>query len=96
MELNHHPQRAEGLEIEESGDGFIVYQPARDRIHYLNHTAAMLLELSSGELTVAEIAALLATAYSLPRPPEEDTARALGELLGEGLVSWREDREPEI
>jgi len=92
MEVDRHPQRAEGLEIEESGDGFIVYQPERDRIHYLNHTAAMLLELSRGELSVKEIASLLAIAYSLSQAPEADTTQALSELAAEGLVSWQEER----
>ena len=94
MDLDHHPVSTEGLEIEESGDGFIVYQPDRDRIHYLNHTAAMVLELSRGELSAAEIAVLLARAYALREPPHQDLAQVLAELEQEGLVRWRENAEP--
>ena len=86
------PWRAEGLEIEPAGDGCVVYQPERDRVHYLNHTAALLLELATGEATGGELGAFLAQAYSLPEPPRDDVAAGLAELLREGLVTWEPGR----
>ena len=88
------PVRAAGIEIEEAGDGFIVYDPARDRVHYLNHTAALVLELATGKLDVQEIAVWIARAYSLEAAPTADVVRLVGELSGEGLLAGEsESRE---
>ena len=82
------PRRVEGLEIEEAGDGFIVYQPDRDRIHYLNATAAVLFELATGELDPTQMAATLARLYSLAAPPHDDVRSGLEHLAREGLIEW--------
>jgi hypothetical protein len=90
-----HPARAEGLEIEAAADGFIVYHGDRDRIHYLNHTAPLLLELCDGRRAAAGLAAVLAQLYSLAAPPRADVEQALAQLHDEGLIEWlREPAEP--
>jgi hypothetical protein len=38
-----NPVAAPDLEINAVSDGYVVYQPGRDRVHYLNQTAALLL-----------------------------------------------------
>lgn len=83
------PVRAPGLEIEEAGDGFIIYDEARDRIHYLNHTATLVLEACQGELDATGITDLVATLYSLPNAPLEDVDSVLLQLEQEGLIHWR-------
>ena len=47
--------RAPGLEINEVTDGFLVYQRDRDRVHFLNATATLVLESCDGRLTAAEL-----------------------------------------
>lgn len=93
MTLQHEkgaiPVRATGLEIEEAGDGFIIYEEERDRIHYLNHTATLVLEACQGELGATGIADLVATLYSLPRSPLEDVESVLLQLEQEGLIHWK-------
>src|SRR5262249_35525069 len=42
-----HPRHIEGLEINPVEDGFMIYRPDADRVHYLNHTAVLILELSN-------------------------------------------------
>lgn len=81
------PVQSEGLEISFVGDGYVVYQPARDRMHSLNNTAALVLELCTGEHDVAEIARLLQGAFALSEPPVDDTRRCLDALYAEGLVA---------
>ncbi len=87
MATDGRPVRAEGLDANEVPDGFVVYDPARDRVHYLNHTAALVLELCTGELAADGIAAWLQRAYELPEPPEQEVGDCLDWLRREGLVS---------
>ncbi|TBR27483.1 MAG: PqqD family protein [Reyranella sp.] len=80
------PACAAGLEINPVSDGYIVYQPDRDRIHYLNATAALVLELCNGRNDVNELAALLQLAFDLGEPPHDAVAECLDTLMSEGLV----------
>ena len=80
------PKRVDGVEITEAADGFLIYQAGRDRIHYLNHTAVLVLELCSGSVRAGDIPALLARAYDLPEPPTAQVAECLERLAAEGLI----------
>ncbi len=86
MTAGDFPVRAPDLEIEEAGDGFIVYDESRDRVHYLNHTAALVIELATGDLESHGIANWIARAYALETPPVEDVERLIGELREEHLL----------
>ena len=55
-------------------------------MHYLNVTAAILLELCNGENRVADLPELLRTAYDLPSAPVADVQLCLNTLIDEGLV----------
>lgn len=81
------PKLVSGVEINKVADGYIIYQPSRDRVHYLNHTATIVLELCNGKNSPAEIAGLLQSAYELPEPPEAEVAACLQQLTSEGLVA---------
>ena len=80
------PRPADGIEINQVEDGYVIYDPARDRVHYLNHTAVLLLELCNGELAARELPALLQEAYGLTEPPTTEVAECLEKLFEEGLV----------
>ena len=67
-------------------DGYVVYHPARDRVHYLNHTAALVFELCTGAAPAPEITAAVQRAFDLPEPPGDEVATCLDELRSEGLV----------
>jgi hypothetical protein len=81
------PKLIAGLEINKVADGYIVYQPARDRVHYLNHTATIVLELCNGENSPSEIADLLRSAYDLAASPEAEVTACLQQLGAEELVA---------
>lgn len=81
------PQRAEGIEVVSAADGYVVYDPGRDRVHYLNHTAALVLEFVTGENSDAEITRMLQVAYDLPEPPSQDVQVCLEQLRDEGLLA---------
>ena len=81
------PKLVAGVEINKVADGYIVYQPARDRVHYLNHTATIVLELCNGKNSPGEIAGLLQSAYDLAASPEAEVMACLQQLRAEELVA---------
>ncbi len=86
MDWHARLSRSPGLEINEVTDGFIVYQRDRDRVHFLNATATLVLESCDGTLTAAELPPLVAAAFDLDTPPIADVADCLVVLLREGLL----------
>jgi hypothetical protein len=80
------PQRIDGLDLCEVVDGYVVYEAGNDRVHYLNSTAALVLELCTGDNSRDEIAALLRQAFNLPDSPEAEVTTVLGNFSREGLV----------
>ncbi len=80
------PIRTEGLEINVMHDGVVIYQRDQKKIHYLNHTAGLLLELCDGHHKPAELATIVSKAYGLAEPPHDDIANCLQDLLAKELV----------
>lgn len=74
------------LEINQVPDGYVIYQSERDRVHFLNSTAAAILELCDGQHSLLEIAGILQVAYELPAAPEDDLKTSVESLVAEGLV----------
>src|SRR5258705_3910664 len=62
MDVTLRLRQAPGLEISETLDGVLAYQRDRDRVHFLNPTAALVLESCDGTLPVGELPALIASA----------------------------------
>ena len=58
VDWSRAPRRAEGIEVNEVADGYIVYQASRDRVHYLNHTAVLVLEMCNGRVSAGQIPGL--------------------------------------
>jgi hypothetical protein len=75
------------LEIREFEDAFMVHQPERDRVHYLNHTAVLVLELCTGAHTSSQIAEILKDTYGLDALPEREVSQIIRSMLDEGLVT---------
>ena len=86
MDWDARLQRATGLEINEVTDGFLVYQRDRDRLHFLNATATLVLESCDGTLSARELPPLVAAAFELDTSPVDDVAACLTALLREGLL----------
>lgn len=81
------PTMVPNLEINMVADGYIVYQADRDRVHYLNQTAALVLELCNGRNSADELSRLVQSAYDLAEPPVDVVAECLAKLRTEGLVT---------
>ena len=72
-----------GLDINETDDGLIVYQESTDRVHHLNPTAAVVLELCDGTRSADDIARLVAETFGLAEVPEVETKACLEDLARE-------------
>lgn len=81
-----YPCQVDGLEISQAASGYVVFDAARDRVHYLNHTAVLILELCNGDLSPEDVAAYLKDVYSLPEPPLAEVRSSVARLAEEGLV----------
>lgn len=86
------PLRASGLEVSEMTDGFVASRRDSNRIHYLNPTAAFILEICDGRVRAGEMPGLVAMAFDLDHPPAADVERCLAELISEGLVACESSR----
>lgn len=77
----------EGLEVNEADDGLVVYQASTDRVHHLNATAGVILELCDGRHDAEAIADFLARGFGLDAPPLDETRQTLAQLEAEGLIT---------
>lgn len=74
------------LEITEVVDGFVVQRRNDDRVHFLNPTAAFILESCDGRIRAGELPELVAAAFELDHAPLHDVETCLAALLTEGLL----------
>lgn len=85
--VSERPVMRDELLVNFVGDGYVVYRPDSKRMHSLNHTAALVLELCTGRNDADGIARLLQSSFGLPDPPASETRRCLRELHAEGLIA---------
>ena len=66
MNLHDKPHQKSGYRLEELDGELLLYHPTRTTIMYCDPTASLIWQLCDGERTVAQIVALLSTAYDQP------------------------------
>ncbi|MGA2117480.1 MAG: PqqD family protein [Bryobacteraceae bacterium] len=81
-----NPKRVDGLDINPAEDGYIIYQPELDRVHFLNATATLILELCNGNNSKEQIADLIRGAYGLEENPADAVEETLAKMKAEGLL----------
>jgi FkbM family methyltransferase len=84
---SRRPTAADGLEVRETADGLIVFEPSRNRVHQLNPTAAVVFDLCNGERTVTRIIELVQQVFGLSEPSTAEVVECVDHLYSEGLVS---------
>jgi hypothetical protein len=84
--VTDRPLRAKGLDINPVADGYVVYDPGTDLVHYLNHTAAMVLEMCTGDDTADDIAAFLTEVFGSAPDVGSAVAACIDQLRDLGLV----------
>jgi hypothetical protein len=80
------PARAGGLDISPVDDGYVVYDPVTDLVHHLNQTAAMVLELCTGQATVAAISAFLAGVFPAAEAVPDAVLSCVAQLRDLGVL----------
>jgi hypothetical protein len=68
---------------------WVIFDPETHRLHALNLTAALVWEHCTGEMTVPEIASLVADAFPQPVDPDavlRDVEGSVGQFHAEGLL----------
>ena len=78
--------RGEGLEVHELQGGYVIYQGAQDRVHYLNRTAAVIFELCDGISDADGIVARFGQLFEPEGSTDNGVRGCLDPLLKEGLV----------
>ncbi len=78
--------RAEGLDVNEVPDGYVIYQTEHDRVHYLNKTAAIVFELCDGARGADDIVARVTNLIELEGAENGEIQACIQSLLKEGLV----------
>lgn len=79
-------EATEAFEVTEVPDGRVVYQASREKVHYLNPSAVVVLELSVSGKTPAEITAFLKEAYDLTDAPSDSVDSCIRSFVSEGLL----------
>ena len=77
---------ADGLEISEVPDGRVIYQAAKERVHYFNPTAVVVFELCGAGYGVGEIGTFLKDAYGLDAEPKAEVIACIESLTKEDLL----------
>ena len=78
--------KAGDLEVHEVPDGYIVYQKQRDRVHYLNQSAAIIFELCDNTLQPQDVVERVAKIFALDPSAHDEIRAALDALVQEGLI----------
>lgn len=81
------PTMKTGLEIQLTDEGAVVEDSTRDRVHFLNPTAALVLSLCDGSLHPEAIVQRVQEVYSLDQPPRDEVNELLRQFIAEGLLS---------
>jgi hypothetical protein len=75
-----------GHEISQVPDGCVIYQPSRERVHFLNPTAVVVYELVAAGKPVGEIVAFLEDAFGLDEAPVEAVRACIESMSREQLI----------
>lgn len=84
--MSSFPNQIDGLEISAAEQGLVVNDNHRGKVHYLNHTAGLVLTLCDGKNSIETIADLLQKQFDLPESPAQDVRDAIDEFVEEGFV----------
>jgi hypothetical protein len=84
------PRARAELAVAEIDGEAVVYDEALNRLHHLNHSAALVLELCDGRTTIVEMAEEIGDVFEMDSRDVEGQIRPLlGQLREQGLVEGK-------
>jgi len=86
MDVQTYPKRAEGLEVLQADEGYVIYEERNDRVHYLNPVAALIYELCNGDASTESITEMVQQSFDLVDTPAAEVTKALEQMKDEGLI----------
>lgn len=75
---------AEGMDLNEVPDGYVIYDNDNNMVHYLNSTAAIVYQMCDGGQSVAAIAEFIKSAFELDE--DIDVQKSMQDMLEAGLI----------
>jgi hypothetical protein len=83
-----HPsyRQAADLEVHETEDGLVVFDPRTDQVHHLNHSAGVIFELCREQRNAERLVSLVSELYTLNEPPAEAVVDGLRKLVAQGIL----------
>jgi|ERR1051326_3556365 hypothetical protein len=87
LKVDDRPTRVPGLEMHPLNDQYVVYDENTDHVHYLNASAALILESCGDMKSVAEIVSLVQDVFALERAPQDEVVRCLRGLMEKQLIA---------
>ena len=84
--MKNFPRLLGKLEINKVEDGYVIYQAEEDRVHYLNHTAVLVLECCTGKNSIEDIEDIVKEAYALGKAAKAGVEECLKKFYEEGLI----------
>ncbi len=88
------PRAQAGLAVAEIDGEAVVYVPVPSKLHYLNHSAALIFGLCDGRTTIAEMAEAIGEAYEMdPGQLDGEIRPLLKELRDRGLLEGKPAEE---
>jgi hypothetical protein len=85
-EMTDRYAQTKDVEVNKVPDGYVIYHAAKDRVHFLNMTAAVIFELCDGAHSLSEIEAILVEVYELTDFPRSAFLTCVDNLIKEGLI----------
>lgn len=79
-------RRTAGLDCNAIEDGYFVADRTREKVHFLNRTAAAVFELCDGDRDAPAIALALSEIFGLATSPQDDVETCLASLAERGLI----------
>ncbi len=84
------PRARDDVVFRQLDDEWVIFDPAADRLHALNLSAALVWTHCTGTHLVGEIAAAVGRAFDRPAPEDEivrDVESAVARFRAEGLLA---------
>ena len=91
MDKRTEYKRVAGLEVHESDDGLIVFNPSTDKVHHLNYTSGVLFELCHDSHTLEDLTERMNTFYDPESVSEDIVKDGVAQLLKEGVFVTSEN-----